>query len=130
MTTATQEKTVTINIDGQYIEATANSTILEAARAVDIHIPTLCYHPRLSVVGSCRVCMVAVEGVKGVVPACATPVRNGMIVKTCTPEVLAARKMAVELLLSTHPSDYDDDAEEMSEFRALVDDLGMDKSRC
>jgi len=129
MTTATQEKTVTINIDGQYIEVTAGSSILDAAREVDIHIPTLCFHPRLSVVGSCRVCMVAVEGMKGVVPACATPVRNGMIVKTDTPEVLAARRMAVELLLSTHPLDHASDTEEVSEFQMLVDELGVDKNR-
>lgn len=108
MAVATQEKTLTINIDGRDLEVSSGISILEAAEAAGIHIPRLCYHPRLSVVGSCRVCMVAVEGMEGLVPSCATLVRDGMVIKTNTPEVLAARKMAVELLLSTHSLNCED----------------------
>ena len=121
---STQNKTITVNIDGQNLKATPGASILEVAREAGINIPTLCYHPRLSVVGSCRVCMVAVEGMKGVVPSCATPIRDGMVVKTDTPEVLAARRMAVELLLSTHPLNCDDcESNGRCELQALATEL-------
>ncbi len=128
--TAIQEKTVTINIDGQPVKTASGATILEAARESGIRIPTLCHHPRLSVVGSCRVCMVAVEGIKGVVPACATPVRDGMVIKTDTPEVLAARRMAVELLLSTHPLNCEDcESNGKCELQALAIELEVEEPR-
>ncbi len=128
--TATREKTVTINIDGRPVKTASGATILEAARESGIRIPTLCYHPRLSVVGSCRVCMVDVEGMKGVVPACATPVRDGMVIKTDTPEVLAARRMAVELLLSTHPLNCEDcESNGKCELQKLAEELEVDMPR-
>jgi formate dehydrogenase alpha subunit len=128
--TATREKTITVNIDGQEIKAAPGSSILEVAREAGINIPTLCYHPRLSVVGSCRVCMVAVEGMKGVVPSCATPVRDGMVIKTDTPEVLAARRMAVELLLSTHPADCGDcDSNSRCELQKMAIELEVEIPR-
>lgn len=132
MTTAmaTKEKTIAINIDGRYLEVSPDASILEAAQADGIYIPTLCYHPRLSVAGSCRVCMVAVEGVKGLVPACATQVRDRMVIKTDTPEVMAARRMAVELLLSTHPSNCEDcDSNGKCELQSLATELGVDTLR-
>ena len=130
MTTMTQEKIVTITIDGQNIEAASGMTILETSQAAGIHVPTLCHHPRLSAVGSCRVCMVKVEGVKGVVPACVTAVRDGMIIKTDTPEVLAARRMAVELMLSTHPLDCNHcNSNGKCELQALANELDVDTSR-
>ena len=128
--TTTQEKALTINIDGQYLKAPSGSSILEAAQAAGIHIPTLCHHPRLSVVGSCRVCMVAVEGIKGLVPSCATPIHDGMVVRTDTPEVLAERKMAVELLLSTHPLNCEDcDSNGRCELQSLAVELGVNTPR-
>jgi predicted molibdopterin-dependent oxidoreductase YjgC len=128
--TETREKTITVNIDGQPVEAVSGATILEVAREAGIRIPTLCHHPRLSVVGSCRVCMVTVEGMKGVVPACATPVRDGMVIKTDTPEVLAARRMAVELLLSTHPLDCQDcESNGKCELQALAIELEVEEPR-
>ncbi|MFC1957622.1 formate dehydrogenase subunit alpha [Chloroflexota bacterium] len=130
MTTAIRDKTITVDIDGRYLEVSSGISILEAAEASGIHIPTLCYHPRLSVVGSCRVCVVAVEGMKGVVPSCATPVRDGMVIKTNTPEVLAARKMAVELLLSTHPLKCEDcDSNGRCELQSLAAELEIDTVR-
>lgn len=127
MTTAIREKTIAINIDDHHLDVLPGLSILGAAEMNGIHIPRLCYHPRLSVVGSCRVCMVAVEGMKGLVPSCATPVRDGMIIKTDTPEVLAARKMAVELLLSTHPLNCEDcDSNGRCELQSLAAELGID----
>lgn len=126
MATVTQEKTIAIDLDGQHLEVSPGSSILEAAEGGGIHIPTLCHHPRLSVVASCRVCLVAVEGMKGLVPSCATPVRDGMVIKTDTPEVLAARRMAVELLLSAHPLNCEDcDSNGKCELQSLADDLGV-----
>ena len=130
MTIATQQKTVTVNIDGRDLQVSAGASVLEAARAGGIHIPTLCHHPRLSAAGSCRVCMVAVEGINAVVPSCVTPVRDGMVIKTDTPEVLAARRMAVELLLSTHPLSCEDcDSNGKCELQKLADELGIDTLR-
>lgn len=125
-----KEKTITINMDGQPVKTTVGASILEAARAAGIHIPTLCYHARLSVVGSCRVCMVQVEGMKGVVPSCATPVRDGMVIMTDTAEVLAARRMAVELLLSTHPLNcVDCESSGRCELEALAIELEVEEPR-
>ena len=130
MTVGIQEKTVTVNIDGQELKAAPESTILTVAQAAGIDIPTLCHHPRLSVVGSCRVCMVAVEGMKGPVPACATPVSDGMVITTDTEEVLAARRMAVELLLSTHPLNCDDcESNGKCELQSMAVELGIDMPR-
>lgn len=130
MAAETQQKMITLQVDGQRLEVAAGQSILQAARGVGIPIPALCYHPRLSVVGSCRVCMVAVEGVKGVVPACATPVRERMVVQTSTPEVLAARRMAVELLLSTHPLDCEDcESRGKCELETLAIELGIETPR-
>jgi predicted molibdopterin-dependent oxidoreductase YjgC len=127
---ATVEKTINLNIDGRQIKAAPDASILETAREAGVYIPTLCHHPRLSVVGSCRVCMVAVEGMKGVVPACATPVRESMVIKTDTPEVLAARRMAVELLLSTHPVDCADcDSNGKCQLQSLAVDLEVEEPR-
>ncbi len=128
--TLTQEKTITVNIDEQPLKASPGASILEVAQEAGIHIPTLCHQPRLSVVGSCRVCMVAVQGMKGPVPACATPVSEGMVIKTDTPEVMAARKMAVELLLSTHPMSCDDcESNGKCELQTLAIELGVDTTR-
>lgn len=99
-----------VNIDGKIAEVEIGSTILQAAKSVGIEIPTLCY---LNLHGtkmenktaSCRICVVEVEGRKNLAPACATPVTDGMVVKTHTLRVIHARKMILELMLSDHPKD-------------------------
>jgi NADH-quinone oxidoreductase subunit G len=101
---------VTLTINNKEISVEAGTTVLEAAKKLNINIPTLCYlklHDNKTVnkPGSCRVCVVEVEGRKNLAPACSTAVANGMVVKTGTPRVLAARKTVVELLLSDHPQD-------------------------
>ncbi len=94
-----------IAINGQALEAREGQTILEVAREAGIHIPTLCYLAERSAIGSCRVCVVEVAGQSGLVPACTTPVADGMEVQTETERVTAARKIAVDLLISAHGLD-------------------------
>ena len=94
--------TVTVTIDGKKAKAHKGETILELATRMGIHIPTLCYHPRLPITGACRVCVVEVEGARSLVASCAFPIgQEGMVIKTATERVIAARRMAVELLLSS-----------------------------
>lgn len=91
-----------VTIDGRKIKADKGKTILEVCQAEGIHIPTLCYHPRLRPVGSCRVCCVEIEGVRTLMTACTTPLdRDGMVIHTVSERVLEARRLVVELLLAS-----------------------------
>ncbi len=96
-------KILSLQIDGQRIYATPQATILEAAQANGIAIPTLCYHPRLSALGHCRVCLVEVEGFKRPVTACDNPVAEGMVVNTTGSSLEKMRSRMIELALATHP---------------------------
>jgi len=91
---------ISIKIDGEYVNATAGQTILEAARANDKFIPTLCYLEGLSAVGACRLCIVEVAGVGRLLPACTTPVQDGMAVTTNSEKLARYRRMALEFLFS------------------------------
>ena len=93
---------VTLTIDNKTVTVPAGTTILEAARSVDIHIPTLCYLKEINEVASCRVCAVEVEGVDKLATACNTQVEDGMVVRTNTQRVRVTRKTNVELILSQH----------------------------
>jgi iron-only hydrogenase group A len=92
-------------IDGIQVTVPEKTTILEAAATVDIRIPSLCYHPDLSVVGACRVCLVEVEGQRNPVPACSFPVSEGMKVTTSSVLLRRLRRDVVELILDNHPQD-------------------------
>lgn len=98
-----------ITIDGQAIEMPAGSTILEAAKKVGIDIPTLCHLDMEKQfnqqAAACRICVVEVENRRNLAPACATPLMNGMVIKTDTPRVIEARKTVLHLMLSDHPLD-------------------------
>ncbi len=96
---------VTLTIDGQTVQALKGLSILEAAKACGIAIPYYCYHPGLSVVGNCRMCLVEIEKQPKLQPSCATPVAEGMVVRTRTPETLKNRRMVLEFLLLNHPLD-------------------------
>ena len=96
---------ITLTINGQTVQAPKNATILEAARSAGIHIPTLCYHSELAPEGACRLCVVEATGARTLVASCVYPVAEGMVVKTNTDKVRAARRMVVELLLANHPKD-------------------------
>ncbi len=95
----------TLTIDGHQVTVREGATILEAARAAGIEIPTLCYREGLPPQTSCMVCVVRVNGAEGLVPSCGMIAREGMVVESETDEVRAARRMAVELLLSDHLGD-------------------------
>lgn len=96
---------VNLTINGKQIQAEQGATILEAARAAGVYIPTLCYHPELRPEGGCRLCMVEASGARTLVASCVYPVSEGMVVKTNTEKVREARKTVVELLLANHPKD-------------------------
>lgn len=98
-------KEINLIIDGIEITVDEGTTILEAARKLNIHIPTLCYHEDLCVAGNCRVCVVEQEKVRNLPAACATPVSEGMVIHTNSMKVRMARKHIVELLLSEHNAD-------------------------
>jgi NADH-quinone oxidoreductase subunit G len=96
---------VNIRIDGRALQVAAGTTVLKVADAVGIEIPRFCYHPAFEPEGSCRMCLVEIEGLPKLDLACSTVVREGMIVRTSTPKVLAARKDVLEFLLADHPLD-------------------------
>jgi len=96
---------ISINIDGKEIKAKPGMTVLEAAKQNGIYIPALCYDPDLEPHGGCRLCIVEIEGMRGMPTACTTPVSEGMVVKTSTPEVNQVRRNTVELILADHPLD-------------------------
>lgn len=96
---------VTLTIDGRKVRVPAEATILEAARQAGIEVPALCYDPRLEPFTSCWLCVVEVEGARGPVPACTARVAEGMVVRTRTEGVVRLRRLALELLLSSHYGD-------------------------
>lgn len=91
-----------VTIDGVTVDGRAEMTILEAAAAAGIEIPTLCHQEGISPSGNCRICVVEVEGSKRLVGSCHTPIQDGMVIHTRSPKVLKARQATVELLLSGH----------------------------
>lgn len=96
---------VRININGREIETSSDKNILQVALENGIDIPHLCYDERMEAYGGCGLCVVEIEGIKKLQRACATPVRNGMIIKTHTPRTIATRKTALKLLTSDHRGD-------------------------
>src|SRR5256884_770808 len=96
-------KEITLTIDDQKITVPAGTTIFDAARIHGIAIPTLCHQQNETPVGVCRVCVVDVGG-RVLAASCVREVEAGMVVKTDTPNVVAARKTLVELLMSDHPA--------------------------
>lgn len=96
---------VTLTIDGQAVAVKRGTTILEASRQVGIDIPTLCYLEEVSKSASCGVCVVEAKGAKSLPRSCVTACTPGMEVSTSSSRALAARRLAVELLLANHPAD-------------------------
>lgn len=96
---------VTLTIDNQTVQVDAGKTVLEAAREVGINVPTLCYHPDLTLHGSCRVCVVENLDNNRLLASCATPVMDGMEISTRSARARKARRRNVELLLANHPND-------------------------
>jgi NADH-quinone oxidoreductase subunit G len=98
-------KTLNIKVNGMPFFVHEGTTILEAARLVNVNIPTLCYHPDLPAWAACGICVVKVEGSPKFFRACTTPVEDGMSIVTHDPEIVEVRKTVIELILSTHPND-------------------------
>jgi bidirectional [NiFe] hydrogenase diaphorase subunit len=96
---STMPQKIAIRIDGEYVNATEDQTILQAARANGKYIPTLCFLEGLGAAGSCRLCLVEVSGVGRLLPACTTPVQNGMSVTTNSEKLARYRRMTIEFLL-------------------------------
>ncbi|MBF0315184.1 MAG: iron hydrogenase small subunit [Oligoflexia bacterium] len=97
--------TIKISVNGKEYNVRPGVTILEAIRDMGISVPTLCHLKNLSPTGACRLCVVEIDGVAGLVPSCSYPVSEGMVIKTHSPRTMVARKTIVELLLASHPND-------------------------
>lgn len=91
---------IKLTIDGKTIEVQEGTTVLGAAEAAGVYIPTLCHHPQLTPYGGCRLCMVEVEGAKTLQPSCTLPATDGMVVNTKSQKVLDARKFILTLIFS------------------------------
>jgi len=96
---------INIEIDGKHIEVENGSTVIEAAHDAGIYIPHFCYHKKLSIAANCRMCLVQVEKAPKPLPACATPVAEGMKVFTASEQAVKAQKGVMEFLLINHPLD-------------------------
>ena len=96
---------VEIELDGQKVEVAAGSMVMHAAEKAGTYIPHFCYHKKLSIAANCRMCLVEVEKAPKPMPACATPVTQGMIVRTKSEKAIAAQKSVMEFLLINHPLD-------------------------
>jgi predicted molibdopterin-dependent oxidoreductase YjgC len=122
------DTTLQITIDGTTLQAEAGTTILEVARENGIYIPTLCYHPRLLPIGSCRLCVVEIEGADKPMTACTTLVQDGIVVHTQTDRLNRLRRDALKLILTYHPLDCPQcDAGGACELQNLVFEFGIDQ---
>ena len=114
---------ITLQIDGREVKAEEGKTILDMAKSVGIDIPTLCYHPALSPFGACRLCSVEIisRGRSRIVTSCNYPVEEGLVVNTKSPDVIALRKMLVELMLARCPN--------VKVIQDLAKEYGVEKPR-
>jgi len=121
---------VSLTIDSTKVEAREGTTVLEAAQAGGIYIPTLCADPDLEPYGGCRLCLVEIEGVEGLPASCTTPVAEGMVVHTDTSRVNEVRRCLVELLLSDHPDNcLICSKNQHCELQQIVAYIGIDQQR-
>ena len=114
---------ITLTIDGQEIQVKEGRTLLEAARERGIPIPTLCYHEALEPFAACRMCVVELENRRGgqLVPACAYPCEEGLVVRTNSERVRSSRRMTIELLMAS--------AAHVPLIRAMAEELGVTAPR-
>jgi formate dehydrogenase major subunit len=96
---------LTLTIDGRTVSVAPGATILDAAREVAVDVPTLCWYPKLPVVGNCRICLVSVEGTDKLLPACATPAAEGMRVTTESVAAVKNRQGVLSMLLERYPAE-------------------------
>ena len=117
------DKSVSLHIDDQLVTVPEGTTILEAARTVDIDIPTLCWAENLTPVNVCRLCVVEAEGARTLIPACSRTCEEGAAVHTDSERVRDNRRMVLELLDSAN------DLSQSEELQSLISDYGADKDR-
>ena len=119
---------INLTIDGVKVSVPAGTTVLEAARQANIHIPTLCFLKDINEIGACRMCVVDCGG-RSLAAACVMPASEGMVVKTNTPAVRAARKSVLELILSNHERKCLSCVRSQNcELQALAKELGVDEN--
>ena len=119
---------VTVKVNGIETKVPANATILEAAHLAGIRIPTLCYLREINAIAACRICLVQATGVRGHAAACVQKVADGMEIQTNTPELRAARKTTLELILSNHRMDcLSCDRSQDCELQTLAREYGVDQ---
>ncbi len=123
-----------VSIDGKKLRVREGTTILEAAKNAHIKIPTLCYEEGLSIYGGCRLCVVDIEGENLLQPACATYVKDNMVVETHSPRVREARKTLFELIVASHDISCQLNCLTCSrngscELRAVAEDIGVSEMR-
>ncbi|MBN2054655.1 (2Fe-2S)-binding protein [bacterium] len=117
---------ITMEVNERTVQAKEGETILTALKRAGISVPTLCYMEGLPPSGACRMCVVEVEGMAGLVPSCAYPVADGMKIKTHSPRAIDARKTIIELLLADHPDDCLYCARNRNcELQRLAEELGV-----
>ena len=120
---------VTLNINGQQVSVPEKTTIMEAAEKIGIHIPHLCFLKDINEIGACRVCLVEVEGMDKLVPACDTECREGSERLTNSPRLRKIRRINVELILSDHKSECTSCVKSGNcSLQALANDLGIIRS--
>lgn len=121
---------INLTINNKQISAEPGTTILDAAKQNNILIPTMCYLEHVHKYGSCRICVVEVQGSKNLQASCITPVTEGMVIQTNTKRVRNARKVLYELMLSDHPKDcLKCDRNQSCEFQKLGELIQIDQSR-
>jgi len=125
-----EKKMINLTIDNIPVTVPAGTTILEAARAAGIKIPSLCFLKDINEIGACRICVVEVKGARSLVASCVYPVNEGMVVYTNTERVRHSRRLTMELILSNHRMDcLTCPRSNNCELRQLASDLGIDMVR-
>lgn len=121
---------VNVTVDGRQIRVPKTATVFAAAKLAGVRVPTLCFHPEFRPEGNCRVCVVEVEGARGLVASCVYPVADNMVIHTNTEKVRRARKLVVELLLANHPPDCLACQRNLDcELQSIAGDLGIRQVR-
>ena len=124
------EKTVTLNIDGRSVTVPEGTSVMRAAMDLGVEIPKLCATDMLDAFGSCRVCLVEIEGRAGTPASCTTPVGEGMVVKTQTERLNDIRRGVMELYVSDHPIGWDADAgQHGGDIKKIADSVGLREIR-
>ena len=123
------KEAVTLSVDGVEIEVPAGTSVMRAASLAGISIPKLCATDTLKAFGSCRICLVEIEGRGGTPASCTTPVAQGMVVRTGGERLARLRRGVMELYASDHPMAALDNLEAQTEFREVADAVGLETIR-